>query len=326
MELRSALQRLLSRNSQRKNQVSDAAFRKVVEQSADVLCKLIDGRFRYVSQSALHTFGWIPQEMIGKDDLHVVFEQDRWKVVEVIKDLLSGQQDHAVVQVRVVSGDGSLKWAETNARVDLSGPSVEAVLVMRDITARKKLEDKLAALALQDGLTGLANRRAFDQALDDEWKRTVHSGSEMALLLLDIDCFKQFNDSYGHQVGDDCLKAVADCMKELIRRPTDIACRYGGEELVAILGKTGLEGATDIAARIRSAVEALAIPHQGSTCAKVVTVSVGVAAAVSRAGGTMEMPQGLLQAADHALYKAKAGGRNRVETSVLIAPSHQLVN
>lgn len=326
MRLRSALQHLLSGRFQPKDQVSDAAFRKVVEQSADVLCKLIDGQFRYVSPSALSTFGWTPGEMIGKDELHVVFDQDRSKVVEVINDLLSGQRDHAVIQVRVVCGDGSLKWAETNARVDLSGPSVEAVLVMRDITERKMLEDKLAALALQDGLTGLANRRAFDQALDDEWKRTVRSGSEMALLLLDIDCFKQFNDSYGHQVGDDCLKAVAGCMKELIRRPTDIACRYGGEELVAILGTTGLEAATGIAARIRSAVEALAIPHQGSTCAEVVTVSVGVAAAVSRAGGTMEMPQGLLQAADHALYKAKTSGRNRVETSVLIAPSHQLVN
>jgi diguanylate cyclase (GGDEF)-like protein len=196
---------------------------------------------------------------------------------------------------------------------------------MRDITERQRLEDELAALALQDGLTGLANRRAFDQAFNREWKQTLRTGGEMALLLIDIDCFKQFNDHYGHQAGDDCLRAVADCIGELARRPTDMPCRYGGEEIVVILGATGLDAAVSVAEEMRAKVQALQIPHRSSACTDHVTVSIGVAAAVSRMGGTMEMPQGLLQAADHALYKAKAGGRNRVETSILIAPSRRQV-
>jgi diguanylate cyclase (GGDEF)-like protein len=102
-----------------------------------------------------------------------------------------------------------------------------------------------------------------------------------------------------------------------------MACRYGGEELVVILGSTGLEAALAIAEQMRAAIASLQIPHQGSSCAGHVTVSIGVAAAIARAGGSMNMPEGLLQAADHALYKAKSGGRDRVEQAILIAPSDQ---
>ena len=323
MVFRSTLRRLLKSRAVPDDRAQEIAFRRVVEQSADVICRVVDGRFCYVSPPARNVFGWEPNELIGTDGLHVIFEEDRQIVVEAIGRLLSGQQREASVQIRLVCGDGSLKWAETTTRIDITGSSHEAILVMRDITERKRLEEELAALALQDGLTGLANRRAFDQAFDREWKRTLRTGGDMALLLLDVDYFKQFNDCYGHQAGDDCLRAAADCVRKLARRPTDVACRYGGEEIVVILGATGLDDAASIAENMRSAVEALEIPHQGSKCSDYVTVSIGVAAAVSRAGGTMQMPQGLLQAADHSLYKAKAGGRNRVESSILIAPSEQ---
>jgi diguanylate cyclase (GGDEF)-like protein len=107
--------------------------------------------------------------------------------------------------------------------------ALELVVVMRDITERKILEDRLASFAMTDGLTGLSNRRSFDEVLDSEWKRTLREGPQISLLLLDLDHFKQFNDEYGHQVGDDCLRAVAATLKGAVR-VTDIAARYGGEE------------------------------------------------------------------------------------------------
>lgn len=323
MVFRSALRRLLMRDRPLRDDAQETMFRSVVEQSADVICRLADGRFCYVSPSALNVFGWEPQALIGTDGMHAVFEDDRHIIGEAIGRLRSGQQSRTVVQVRFVCGDGSLKWAETTSQSHTSGLANEATLVMRDITERKKLEDELAAMALQDGLTGLANRRAFDQAFDQEWKRTLRTGGEMALLLLDIDCFKQFNDLYGHQAGDDCLRTIATCIRESAHRPTDVACRYGGEEIAVILGITSLDTANSIASEMRSRVAALGIPHQSSACADYVTVSVGVAAAIARSGGSIKMPEGLLQAADHALYKAKENGRNRVEQSILIAPSEQ---
>jgi diguanylate cyclase (GGDEF)-like protein len=143
----------------------------------------------------------------------------------------------------------------------------------------------------------------------------------MALLLLDVDYFKQFNDTYGHQAGDDCLRAIAACAKEQCRRPGDVACRYGGEELAVILGESGADAALARAEAIRSSIEALNILHERSACSSSVTVSIGVAAAFARAGGSVRMPESLLQAADHALYKAKNEGRNCVRSSILIAPS-----
>lgn len=318
--LRSAFNRLLGRAFEPKAD-EDTTFRRVVEQSADVICRVVNGQFCYVSPSAMTVFGWNTQDIVGTDGLFVICEDDLPIIQDLIVSLSSGEQDKAVSQVRIVCGDGSLKWAETTAHIESSGTANEMILVMRDITQRKQLEEELAAMALQDGLTGLANRRAFDQAFDREWKRTLRTGGEMAILLLDIDYFKQFNDLYGHQAGDDCLRAVAAHIQELARRPTDMACRYGGEEIVVILGSTDLAAAVSIAKEMASCVAALGIPHEGSACTDRVTVSIGVAAAIARTGGSMRMPEGLLQAADHALYKAKAGGRNRVEQSILIAPA-----
>ncbi|WP_084540143.1 sensor domain-containing diguanylate cyclase [Azorhizobium doebereinerae] len=316
MAFRPTLRRLLGRDSAT-HKDAEATFRRVVEHSADVICRVAHGQFCYVSPSALNMFGWEPQALIGTDGTHTVFEDDRPIIEAMIGRLMSGQQNQTAVQIRVLCGDGSLKWVETTARVEAPDLACETILVMRDITERKRLEEELAAMVLQDGLTGLANRRAFDQNFDREWKRTLRTGGEMALVLLDIDNFKEFNDLYGHQAGDNCLRTVASCISELARRPTDMACRYGGEEVVVVLGSTSLDAAVSIAAEMRFRVAALGIPHQGSTCANHITVSIGVAAAIARSGGSMKMPEGLLQAADHALYKAKAGGRNRVEQAML---------
>jgi diguanylate cyclase (GGDEF)-like protein len=190
---------------------------------------------------------------------------------------------------------------------------------MRDMTERKKLEDKLSALALTDSLTELPNRRAFDETLDREWKRTLREGSQISLLLLDLDHFKEFNDQYGHQVGDDCLRAVAGAVRGAVRA-TDIPARYGGEEIAVILPSTNTPGATEVAEKVRLAVESLQIVHEANPEGRYwVTASIGIATALSRQGGTMRMPESLLLAADNALYKSKREGRNQVATALLVA-------
>jgi len=321
MTSRSPLQRLLGRRPRRVTAPDDRAlFQKIVEQSADVICRVTGNVFSYVSPSARQVFGWDPEKLVGTDGLGVVDERDRASVLNVISRLMSGEVTRQTVQVRMVCEDGSLKWAEVTSHTELTSAGDETVIVMRDISERKRLEQELEALALQDGLTGLANRRSFDQNLDGEWRRTLRQGGEMALVLLDLDHFKDFNDLYGHQAGDDCLRAVATCLQAKVRRASDVACRYGGEELALILGITDLDGAKALAEELREAIVSLAIPHErsGTGC---VTASIGVAVAVAREGGSIRMPEGLIQAADHALYRAKSAGRNAVECAILIAPS-----
>jgi diguanylate cyclase (GGDEF)-like protein len=218
--------------------------------------------------------------------------------------------------------DGTLVWIEFTARVvrdPVTGEPEEAVVTMRDVSERKMLEDELSSLALTDSLTGLANRRAFDEALDREWKRTLREGSQISLLLLDVDHFKELNDRYGHQVGDDCLRAVAFAVKKAVRE-TDIPARYGGDEIAVILPSTDTPGALGVAEKVRAAVEALRLTNEDNPEGSGwVTSSVGVATALSRQGGTMKMPESLLLAADNALYKAKRKGRNCVATALLVA-------
>jgi diguanylate cyclase (GGDEF)-like protein len=228
------------------------------------------------------------------------------------------------VTMRMLKKDGSLAWIEGNARIIRDSATGEVqgyVALLRDVTERKLLEDKLSALAMTDGLTGIANRRAFDEALEREWKRTLRDGSQISLLLLDIDRFKAFNDNYGHQVGDDCLRSVAVAVTGAVRS-TDIAARYGGEEIAIILPNTGMDAAAAVAEKIRAAVEALQLSHKGNPeGGGHITVSIGAATALARIGGTIRMPESLLLSADNALYKAKHEGRNRVATTLIMAPT-----
>ena len=237
--------------------------------------------------------------------------------------MVSGQDEASKASFRVLRKDGTSLWVEANARLvrdrDSSGAG-DIVIVMRDISDRKRLEDELRTLSMTDALTGLCNRRAFDEGLSREWRRTAREGSQLSLLLLDIDHFKRFNDLYGHQAGDDCLRVVASAIKHEIKRPADLVARYGGEEIAVILPRTDAASAEALGEMVRSAVEALAVHHAGNVNdARTITVSIGVATAFARVGGTMKMPEGLLLAADNALYKAKRNGRNQLSTSVLMA-------
>lgn len=173
----------------------------------------------------------------------------------------------------------------------------------------EEANQNLRRLSFLDGLTGIANRRHFDEILLNEWNRAVRDAMPLSLVILDIDFFKNYNDTYGHQTGDDCLKLVAGSLSGLLKRPGDLAARYGGEEFAAILPNTDMQGAAAIAEMLRSGIEALQIPHSSSSVSAHVTVSAGVASTVPV---RTDSPGNLLAAADKALYQAKQSGRNRV--------------
>jgi diguanylate cyclase (GGDEF)-like protein len=179
------------------------------------------------------------------------------------------------------------------------------------IGQRKHAEERLMRLAMHDGLTGLANRRQFDDVLEREWRYASRDRSPLALLMIDVDHFKSYNDLYGHQHGDATLVSIAHAIAAELKRPGDLAARYGGEEFVVILHGTDVDSAFVVAERIRTAVAALEILHRG-TPPGVATVSIGIAAMVPR---RHIAPASLVEAADKALYEAKGGGRNRTASA-----------
>lgn len=174
----------------------------------------------------------------------------------------------------------------------------------------RRCRQQLEALSLSDALTGIPNRRHFDTFLEQEWRRACRGGTSLSLVLADVDHFKAFNDHHGHGPGDACLRAVGRAFARALQRPGDLAARYGGEEFAAVLPDTDHLGAVSVAEHLRAEIVGLAHPHGCSPVAPHVTLSLGVATLVPVPD---QEPADLLQAADQALYRAKAHGRNRVE-------------
>jgi len=169
-------------------------------------------------------------------------------------------------------------------------------------TLLQEANKKLEQLVNLDGLTQLANRRCFDEYLEQEWQRLGREQLPLSLIMCDIDFFKNYNDTYGHVTGDDCLRKVSGVIKQSVRRPADLAARYGGEEFVLVLPNTDIEGAVSIAESIRHQLSDLAIPHEDSPVSQFVTLSLGVTCLTPKIDSN---PSVLLTAADYALYRAK---------------------
>jgi len=171
----------------------------------------------------------------------------------------------------------------------------------------KRRGDLLEAMATIDGLTGIANRRKFDAFLQQEWFRAMRLKTWISIIMLDIDYFKRFNDHYGHIIGDDCLKLVANTVAQTLTRSADLVARYGGEEFICVLTDTPLESAVAVAEKIKTAINTLTIPHEASPVVNYVTISLGVSAVVPNIGTD---PLSLVMSADRHLYVAKENGRN----------------
>ena len=248
-------------------------------------------------------------------------------------------------QIRALSGDhgwipiifvsGNVQDTDIAAGIEAGGDDYLAkpvsptvlrakIAAMQRITdMRRRLVDVTRELAginaslreqsSMDALTGIPIRRSFDSAFEQEWNHAMRSGKPLALILGDVDHFKRFNDTYGHQKGDDCLRAVANAMREAARRKVDLVARYGGEEFVMLLPDTPAVSALLVAGRLLESVRGLRIKHERSSISDHVTMSMGVCAAVPREG---QRPDELVKIADRALYDAKSKGRNQ---AVLLA-------
>jgi len=247
-------------------------------------------------------------------EIPVIFISARDEVLDKVQAFSVGAVDYITKPFQI---------AEVLARVDnqITLRKLQKQLQEQNELLKKEISHRILAEAMLqeanvqlerlvnlDGLTKLANRRCFDEYLEQEWQRLAREQQSLALIMCDIDFFKNYNDSYGHIVGDDCLKKVSALIQQSVRRPADLAARYGGEEFVVVLPNTDVEGAMAVAEIIRQKLRELAIPHQDSAVSEYVTLSMGVTSLIPKLDSN---PSVLLTAADYALYRAKELGRNQ---------------
>ncbi|WFU42252.1 diguanylate cyclase [Bradyrhizobium sp. CB82] len=295
----------------------EAHFRLLAEQSSDMVTRIgLDNRLLYVSPSSTRMIGWTPDELLGMSAVSGIHPDDMERVQQVVTALKNGEAEEARFVYRQCHREKGEIWAESALHVTRSSDTGEidgVVAVMRDMTEQKDLQDKLASLATTDGLTGLANRRAFDARLAEEWARARRDGTQLSLLLIDVDHFKKFNDHYGHLAGDGCLRELGRILAAHARRPADLAARYGGEEFALLLPNTGADGCARIGEEIRDGLRELAMLHAQNPPSRLVTMSLG--AAVGLPSQTATDCNALVAAADRALYAAKDSGRDRLVMS-----------
>lgn len=295
----------------------EAHFRLLAEGSSDMVTRIgLDERLRYVSPSSVRVVGWRANQLIGTPALAGVHADDLPQVQALVDAMKRGEKDEVRVTYRNSHRQKGEVWLESTMRVTRkdNGNVDGVVAISRDITEQKTLETRLETLATEDSLTGLANRRCFDDRLNDEWARAYRDRSSLALLMIDVDHFKAYNDEYGHPAGDACLRVVASILAAEMHRAGDLAARYGGEEFAMLLPNTDAAGCARIGERIREAIHLAGLVHASSPISASVTVSVGGATcrpAFERTAGSAS----LVEAADRALYAAKDTGRDRLTMS-----------
>lgn len=286
---------------------------------AIMITQMNDGHFVDINDGFTKLTGFSRAEVIGTSclELNLWFNpEDRHTLVNELGSY--GFCENHEVLFRHKDGTPIVGMMSAESIILHETPHI--ISVTRDFTERKRVEKeleesyrKLEQLSITDGLTKIANRRHFDVVLAQELARHIRSGSELSLIMLDIDHFKAFNDNYGHVKGDECLQQIGRVLADCAVRPADLAARYGGEEFACILPETDSSGALIIVEKIRRGIMALAIPHCESSAADVVTASLGVVTVHCTAEKTVD---DILTRADELLYRAKSSGRNRVEFDV----------
>ncbi len=313
---------------------SEEMYRSILNASPDdITITDLEGRIIMVSPASKEMFGYAMdyEGFIGMGLVDFIVPEDLERAQSNIRLMYQGGSQRPN-EYRGIRQNQSIFDIEVNSGFirNASGQPTKMVFIVRDITERKATEQKIQELVQQleiekntaqlnsmtDSLTGLANRRYFDEALRTEFHRLKRSGCTLSLIMLDIDHFKKFNDSYGHLAGDDCLRRIGATLKAIVGRVPDVVARYGGEEFVVILPETEDNGAATLAERIRKAIEMLAIPHAASDTGGYVTVSLGVVTVYTTG---LASPEQVVALADEALYCAKHGGRNRIA----VAPNYE---
>jgi diguanylate cyclase (GGDEF)-like protein/PAS domain S-box-containing protein len=299
-----------------------ALHKLVADNSRDaIILGDLDGRRTYVSPGIKALAGWDPEDLVGRLFREIVHPSDLPDVEMAMRALRAGSEG-GTIEYRARKRNGEYFWAEGSLRVyrdPATGRPIGYLDLVRDISERKRSEENLQSayrametLVVVDPLTGIANRRRFDDLLANEWRRALRESAKLSLLLIDVDHFKRYNDTYGHVRGDSCLKQIAEAALDVIFRPGDLVARYGGEEFAVVLPGADETGARAVAEDICQAIRNRQLPHEGNAPG-IVTVSIGCATMVPLRGKTA---QDLIEAADQALYRAKARGRNRVVASV----------
>ena len=298
-------------------EAKESDFRLLAEESSDMVTRIgMDERIHYVSPSSSRVVGWSPKQLLGTPALAGVNAEDLPRVKALVAALKRGDEEDARIVYRSRHRERAEVWIESTMRVTKAYGTGEingVVAISRDMTEHKDLEQKLASLATLDGLTGIANRRHFDEHLEREWARARRDGTPLSLLLIDVDHFKKYNDRYGHQAGDACLKSIAQALTAHARRPADLAARYGGEEFVLLLPDTDRAGCELMGSKIRDWLAVSSIDHELNLPSQKVTVSIGGATAAFRDANASS--SSLVEAADKALYAAKDEGRDRLVMS-----------
>jgi diguanylate cyclase (GGDEF)-like protein/PAS domain S-box-containing protein len=290
----------------------------VTRNSRDVIIVAdFKGHRQYVSASASDYLGWTPQQLLQLNSLDLVHPEDRPRATALVQQLHAGL-DGALLECRAATMDGNYLWVEASLRTirdPATGAPTGILNMVRDISARKRAEQELQAayraveeLAIIDPLTGLANRRRFDECLSTEWRRGLREREPLSLILIDVDLFKSYNDTYGHIRGDSCLKQIAESAMDVVTRPGDLVARFGGEEFAIILPNTDHPGAIKIADDVRASLLGRNLEHTASPHG-IVSISAGCATIVPHSG---QRCTELLEIADCALYRAKHLGRNTV--------------
>jgi diguanylate cyclase (GGDEF)-like protein/PAS domain S-box-containing protein len=291
----------------------------VSENSRDaIILSDMSGKRSYGSAAAEKFGGWRPEELLTEEGLEPVHPADRPRVHAVIDELRAGSAA-ATLECRVrQNSEGEYLWIEVSLsmlRDSQSGQPTGVLNFIRDINVRKNAEislreayDAVEALSVTDPLTGLANRRRFDKYIQQEWRRGLRSREPLSLLMVDVDNFKKYNDTYGHPRGDNCLKQIAEASLDVAMRSTDLVARFGGEEFVVVLPNTDHVNALHVAGQLCAAVRNRQLPHSQNILG-VVTVSVGCATLIPHAELQVH---DLIEMADQAVYAAKQAGRNQV--------------
>jgi diguanylate cyclase (GGDEF)-like protein/PAS domain S-box-containing protein len=294
---------------------SEERYRELFDNANDMIITIdLKGNITSVNKMAEKITGYSVVDIIGKNVSCLLHPDDLKKAMKMIECKLSGEAK-TVYDLDIISKDGRVTPSEISSNLMFqSGQPAGVQAFVRDITERKKMLNKLRKISFKDGLTGLANRRYFDEILNNEWRRAKRESHPLSLVLIDIDSFKPFNDTYGHQEGDVCLKNISRVIKPYAKRPGDLAARYGGEELALILPCANSQNAFKIAEKIRKRVQKLKITHNESKVdgCKTISISAGVATLVPDADSTQSI---LVNLADKALYSAKNQGRNQVVQS-----------
>jgi len=295
-----------------------------------VLITDAEGNFEWVNEGFTRMYEVTFEQLIKERGKNIIASSSNPHIKDIINKCIN-ENITITYESFYIKSSGEKIWTQTSLTpiFDNNGKLTNLVAIESDISSIKEAENKISKqkdqleytnnqlaeaikkleqLATHDSLTGIPNRRKFFEFYELEWRRSIRNNKPVSVILIDVDFFKLYNDTYGHQAGDECLKKIAHVIEHTTNRPGDLCGRYGGEEFIIVLSETSLKGAAAVAEKLRKSVENMSIAHGTSSVLEYVTISLGYSSTIPVKGSDSAL---LINAADNALYKSKKDGRNR---------------